>query len=72
MQHSQSATEAPPRVYPLDPPAEDPRFTLGLTFDVARLLESHGYPAITSGADLLELQMALFRYLYAETPRGDS
>ncbi|MEX5708144.1 hypothetical protein AB1484_07465 [Parafrankia sp. FMc6] len=71
MSHSVAATEAPPRVYPLDPPADDPRFTLGLTFDVARLLEQAGYPPITSGADLLELQMALFRYLYAEAPRGD-
>ncbi|MFF4524188.1 hypothetical protein [Streptomyces bluensis] len=62
------------RHYPLPPPTsgEDPRFCFGLLIDVAKVLEQHGYPPITSGRDLLELQMALFTYLYAaETETAD-
>ncbi|WP_232544153.1 hypothetical protein [Streptomyces buecherae] len=40
------------------------RFTPGLVFDVARVIESHGYPPIASGLDLVELSQSLFRYLY--------
>ncbi|AEH10996.1 MULTISPECIES: DUF6284 family protein [Frankiaceae] len=57
-----------PRVYPLPRPDDDPRFTFGLTLDVRRVLTEHGYPESTSGADFLELQMALFGYLYADAP----
>lgn len=53
------------RQYPITPaPDEDPRFTLGLALDVANVLKAHGYPEITSGLDLVELQQALFRFLY--------
>lgn len=53
------------RAYPIRPqPEDDPRFTFGLTRDVATVLESHGYPPITTGADFFELQQALFRFLY--------
>lgn len=54
------------RVYPLPRPAEDARFTIGLILDVAGALEEHGYlsPAAHPG-DLVELKLALFRFLYA-------
>jgi hypothetical protein len=61
-----STSSAPaPRTYPLPRPDHDPRFTTGLLFDVRRVLAEHGYPEITSGGDLVELQMALFGFLYA-------
>ena len=68
------------RLYPVGPaPDDDPRFTRGLALDVARVLETHGYPEITSGRDFLELQQALFRFLYGPpaktstptTPQGE-
>ena len=52
------------RAYPLPRPAEDPRFTFGLSLDVAKVLEKHGYPRITEGRDLLGLQQALFAFIY--------
>lgn len=53
------------RQYPISPaPADDPRFTFGLAKDVADVLEAHGYPKITAGLDFVELQQALFRFLY--------
>lgn len=55
------------RAYPIRPrPDDDPRFTFGLTLDVAKVLTDHGYPPITAGRDLLELQQALYRFLYTE------
>jgi hypothetical protein len=54
------------RAYPLPQPADDSRFTVGLSLDVARVLEQHGYPKITEGMDLLRLQEALFRFIYAD------
>ncbi|MET8697353.1 hypothetical protein ABZW10_00535 [Kitasatospora sp. NPDC004723] len=62
-----SAGPAPapePVAYPLPAPDDDPRFTLGLVLDAATVLEGHGYPPIASGADLLNLRQALFRFLY--------
>lgn len=53
----------PPRVYPLDPPENDPRFTLGLTLDVREVLQKQGYPEL-GPLDIVELQQALFRFLY--------
>lgn len=54
------------RVYPIRPrPEEDPRFNLGLALDVAQVLQDHGYPPITGGRDFLELQQALFGFLYS-------
>lgn len=58
---------AEPRVYPVEQPAPgdtDPRFTFGLTIDVAKVLVEHGYPETTSGADIIELQQALYRFIY--------
>lgn len=54
------------RVYPLPRPEDDPRFTYGLHFDVAAVLEAHGYPQPT-GPDFVELGQVLFRFLYAAT-----
>lgn len=53
------------RAYPMPAPADDARFTRGLALDVAKVLDRHGYPPITSGADFVALQEALFAFLYA-------
>jgi len=60
------------RQYPIRPrPDGDPRFTFGLTVDVAEVLERHGYPKITAGLDMVDLQQALFGFLYGTTePEG--
>lgn len=56
---------APGRVLPLpDTDAESARFTFGLLHDVAKVLEAHGYPALT-GLDVVQLGQALFGLLYA-------
>lgn len=55
--------------YPLKPPADDPRFTFGLMHDVAKLIEARGYPKLEPD-DLVDLQQALFRFIY--TPRSTS
>ncbi|MGC5018994.1 hypothetical protein [Micromonospora sp. DT47] len=63
-----AATPAQPttkRNYPMPRPADDPRFTFGLVIDVSQALTERGYPQPT-GADLAELQQALFRFLYRE------
>jgi hypothetical protein len=53
--------------YPIRPvPDDDPRFNHGVTFDVARVLEQHGFPAVTDGSDLLRLGQALYRFLYGD------
>lgn len=52
------------RNYPMPAPTDDPRFSFGLTLEVARVLEKHGYPEV-DGLDIVELQQALFRFLYA-------
>ena len=57
------------RTYPLARPADDPRFNLGLLVDVARVLAEHGYPQISEGRDIVELQQALFGFLYAKEER---
>ena len=43
-----------------------PRFTFGLVLDVADVLERHGYPPVQTGRDLVDLQQALYRFLYVE------
>jgi hypothetical protein len=58
------------RDYPLPRAAEDPRFTQGLSIDVAKVLAEHGYPKITEGRDLLKLQEALFTFLYEPLTSG--
>ncbi|MEV6601354.1 hypothetical protein AB0M36_31545 [Actinoplanes sp. NPDC051346] len=57
-----------PAVYPMPAPADDARFTLGLTLDVGKVLAAHGYPPIESGTDLAGLQQALFGFLYSPIP----
>lgn len=53
------------RQYLITPaPADDPRFTFGFTKDVADVLHAHGYPEITNGLDFVDLQQALYRFLY--------
>jgi hypothetical protein len=44
----------------------DARFTVGLAVDVAAVLAGHGYPALSRGADLVRVQLALFRLIYGE------
>jgi hypothetical protein len=51
------------RNYPL-PKFDDPRFTVGLVFDVRDVLTEHGYPAVASD-DYAGLRQALFTFLYA-------
>ncbi|WP_433361889.1 hypothetical protein ACQPZX_29335 [Actinoplanes sp. CA-142083] len=53
------------RVYPLDPPDDDRRFTLGLIFTIGQVLANAGYPEVRSGGDLVALQQAIFNFLYA-------
>jgi len=52
------------RRYPLPDIGDDHRFTAGLLFDLAALLERHGYPRPVGGADLVWWQQALFRTIY--------
>lgn len=53
------------RAYPIRPvPDDDPRFTLGLTIDVAAVLERHGFPKVENGLDFVDLQQSLYRFLY--------
>jgi hypothetical protein len=54
----------PARNYPITPPASDTRFTFGLVLDVAEVLTAHGYPPLAGGADHVDLQQALFSFLY--------
>ena len=53
----------PERAYPMPPVEEDPRFTIGVALDVAAVLVDHTYPAV-HGLDLVELQQALYGFLY--------
>ena len=58
------------RAYPLTiSVVDDPRFDFGLLVDVARVLEEHGYPPVTVAADLHQLHLALYRFLYAGSER---
>jgi hypothetical protein len=54
--------------YPIRRPEDghDHRFTLGLALDIAAVLARHGYPPLSTGADLLRLQQALFALIYQE------
>jgi hypothetical protein len=54
--------------YPIPRPASghDPRFCLGLAYDIAQVLTAHGYPPITAGGDFTRLQQALFAYIYQQ------
>jgi hypothetical protein len=61
-----------PRLYPMPAPGDDPRFTFGLLIDVLDVLQTHGYPRPAAGGDLIELQQALFGFLYDTTRREAS
>jgi hypothetical protein len=54
----------PGPAYPIPRMGADARFNLGLALDVAEVLAHHGYPPLTTGADLLRLQQALFAVIY--------
>lgn len=56
--------DRPPAAYPLPQTDDDSRFSFGLVLDVAEVLERHGYPRPAAGADWVELQQALWRFLY--------
>jgi hypothetical protein len=56
--------------YPLHTPSsDDPRFTYGLLFDIAEVLQGNGFPE-PAGTDWAHLMTALGRFLYQskETP----
>lgn len=67
---SENRTGPAPRAYPLPAQPDDPRFSFGLVLDVANVLAIHGYPKPTSGRDLVELQQALFRFIYGTKEAG--
>lgn len=51
--------------YPIPRPDDDPRLTFGLVYEVGKVLAAHGYPPIETGADHVQLQQALFGFIYA-------
>jgi hypothetical protein len=58
------------RLYPIRPlPEADSRFTLSLAFDVADVLKDHGFPELAAGLDFVDLQQALYGFLYGDRPR---
>ncbi|WP_069883465.1 hypothetical protein [Streptomyces luteocolor] len=60
------------RQYPIRPVSDDDaRFTFGLTADVAQVLEEHGYPKVENGLDFVDLQQALYRFLYGRAEGGE-
>jgi len=58
------------RNYPvtLELTEDDPRFTMGLTFEVSEVLKRNGYPQ-PEALDFIDLQQALFRFLYQKENR---
>jgi hypothetical protein len=60
---------AAPPAYPLPAPEHDPRFSYGLLFDIAEVLQRNGFPR-PAGTDWADLMAALGRFLYQqkETP----
>jgi hypothetical protein len=60
----------PGPVYPMPAPADDARFTVGLTLNVGKVLAKHGFPPIESAADYVRLQQALFEFLYTLPSTG--
>ena len=62
---SVSTTARYGQTYPLARAASDERFSFGLTYDIAKVIEAAGYPPVR-GADIIELQQALYRFLYTE------
>jgi hypothetical protein len=57
-------TPSPTPVYPLPGPADgDTRFSYGLIFDIAEVLQRNGFPQ-PAGTDWTQLMAALGRFLY--------
>lgn len=54
--------------YPLPAHDDDARFGFGLVFDVAVVLEQHGYPRPQAGADWVRFQQGLYRMIYVAEP----
>jgi hypothetical protein len=54
------------RKYPIRPEDGQAKtlFTIGLTIDVARVLKAHGFPEVTDGPDFVDLEQALFRFVF--------
>ncbi|WP_329789144.1 hypothetical protein V1227_33020 [Lentzea sp. DG1S-22] len=61
------------RSYPLAlTDTNDPRFTFGFVCDVADVLARHGFPSIgNSPQDHVELQLALYRFIYVGDTRTE-
>lgn len=59
------------RAYPLPRPesGNDPRFSFGLMYDVGKVLESHGFPPVRNGSDLVDLMTALFGFVFTSEAR---
>lgn len=64
------------RAYPIAPlgaDGNDHRFTFGFVHDVGKVFEEHGYPSIGQRwGDHLELQQALYRFIYLGDERAVS
>lgn len=68
---STSQSTRVPNNYPVPPPEPDKRFTVGLVQDVAKALQAHGFPALSSGEDYVRLREHLFQFIYAEVVYGE-
>ena len=55
-------------VYPITRPAagDDARFSVGLALDVAAVVHRHRHPPLTTGADLVRLQLTLSNLINQE------
>jgi hypothetical protein len=54
------------RRFPLPRPESDPRFTIGLLLEVAKVLKDRGFPELgDDGRDLVALQEAHFGFICA-------
>lgn len=59
-------------IEPADPDGDDPRFTFGFVHDVGEVLARHGFPRVgQSWRDHLELQQALYRFIYVGDTRTE-
>jgi hypothetical protein len=58
----------PSRHYPIPRPVDgdDPRFCVGLAYDIAQVLTGYGYPPISTSGDFTHLQQTLFSYIYRQ------
>lgn len=68
--HTPRPRNYPVRNYPVRDadgarPEEDQRFAIGLVLFVADEMKRRGYPEL-SGLDMVDLQQALFRFLYCD------